>query len=199
VYHRPQRVAMRVAEFCFPESHDAVACEHPPPASSRISVACTCATAGRPAATGIRGHAAGTNQEFRGRSVFARARECRRWTPHARDTSIGSGPWLLGDDAEIRRVARLSRGRWQPYRDDVVRDHRAPRRWAPQSASDYRAWWSNERGGTRHVQSRAWRAAGYVANPDLANELAQFARRDGRRRSAARPAALAHGNCQPIR
>lgn len=46
----------------------------------------------------------------------------------------------------------------------------------PQSATDYRAWWSNERGSTRHVQSRAWTDAGYVAEPDLANQLVQFRR-----------------------
>lgn len=44
----------------------------------------------------------------------------------------------------------------------------------PQPATDYRAWWSNERGSTRHVQARPWTNAGYVAEPDLANQLVQF-------------------------
>ncbi|WCM26311.1 hypothetical protein NDN01_20240 [Sphingomonas sp. QA11] len=44
----------------------------------------------------------------------------------------------------------------------------------PQSASDYRAWWSNERASTRHVQARAWTEAGYAAEPDLANQMVQF-------------------------
>lgn len=43
----------------------------------------------------------------------------------------------------------------------------------PQSASDYRAWWSNERGSLRHVQARAWTAASYVADPDLADRIVQ--------------------------
>jgi len=44
----------------------------------------------------------------------------------------------------------------------------------PRSAYDYRAWWSNDRSTPRHVQARAWTGAGYVAEPDLANELVQF-------------------------
>jgi len=46
----------------------------------------------------------------------------------------------------------------------------------PQSASDYRSWWSDERGSSRHVQARAWTAAGYFAEPDLVNALVQFRR-----------------------
>lgn len=44
----------------------------------------------------------------------------------------------------------------------------------PDSASDYRSWWSNQRGNSRYVQARAWREAGYVAEPDLMNRLVQF-------------------------
>ncbi len=46
----------------------------------------------------------------------------------------------------------------------------------PESASDYRSWWSNQRGSSRYVQARAWREAGYLADPDLMNQLVQFRR-----------------------
>jgi len=44
----------------------------------------------------------------------------------------------------------------------------------PESASDYRSWWSNQRGSARYVQARVWREAGYLAEPDLMNQLVQF-------------------------
>lgn len=46
----------------------------------------------------------------------------------------------------------------------------------PRSASEYRAWWSNDRAGKHHVQSRAWTKAGYLAEADLASQLVQFRR-----------------------
>ncbi|MFS2108135.1 hypothetical protein ACCC88_00480 [Sphingomonas sp. Sphisp140] len=44
----------------------------------------------------------------------------------------------------------------------------------PASASDYRCWWSNQRGNSRYVQARAWREVGYLAEPDMMNQLVLF-------------------------
>lgn len=43
----------------------------------------------------------------------------------------------------------------------------------PVSAYTRDAWWGNEVDG-RHVQARAWRAAGFRARPDRAAQLAHF-------------------------
>jgi len=46
----------------------------------------------------------------------------------------------------------------------------------PASARTYPAWWSNEREGTRHVQSLAWTTAGWRAYPELASGQVVFRR-----------------------
>lgn len=42
----------------------------------------------------------------------------------------------------------------------------------PASAYRHGAWWSTD--GETHVQSRAWSAAGYHAEPDLATRSVRF-------------------------
>jgi hypothetical protein len=47
----------------------------------------------------------------------------------------------------------------------------------PRSARDYRAWWSNERTTTSHVQKVAWQSAGYgVESVDRAHGRVTFVR-----------------------
>lgn len=46
----------------------------------------------------------------------------------------------------------------------------------PPSAYKYDWWWANEGQGTCHVQANAWRAAGFEANVDRANNQVTFTR-----------------------
>jgi hypothetical protein len=48
----------------------------------------------------------------------------------------------------------------------------------PPSAYKYSAWWANEDAEeTRHVQCRAWQAAGYDAKPDIFARKVTFRRK----------------------
>lgn len=48
----------------------------------------------------------------------------------------------------------------------------------PKSAAIYQPWWANEDPGlTRHVQAKAWGAAGYSAEPDLERQRVVFSLR----------------------
>jgi hypothetical protein len=47
----------------------------------------------------------------------------------------------------------------------------------PRSAYDYDAWWSNEDPvTTQHTQNRAWRLAGFSAEPNRAERAVTFRR-----------------------
>ena len=47
----------------------------------------------------------------------------------------------------------------------------------PRSARQYPAWWANERAGGRHVQAKAWLAAGWrVQRADQEREWVRFER-----------------------
>ena len=47
----------------------------------------------------------------------------------------------------------------------------------PRSAKSHPEWWANETSpASRHVQSRAWRDAGYSAHPNLTAETVTFRR-----------------------
>jgi hypothetical protein len=50
----------------------------------------------------------------------------------------------------------------------------------PDSARNYSEWWNNEDvRTTRHVQCKAWQAAGYEAQPDLGSDTVTFRRKRG--------------------
>jgi hypothetical protein len=58
----------------------------------------------------------------------------------------------------------------------------------PDSATKRPQWWANEAGHTRHVQSKAWLAAGYMTSKvDLSNKSVKFVRDDCQGRSKTRP------------
>jgi hypothetical protein len=47
----------------------------------------------------------------------------------------------------------------------------------PQSAYDYDAWWSNEDSATtKHSQNRAWKSAGFDAEPNRGTRIVTFRR-----------------------